>query len=67
MLGGTLQASNSGNFSTGVVTVYTVAARPAVGHLTTIAVSLSTAYRYWRYAGPAGSYGDIAELQLFGV
>ena len=64
MVGGVFQASNSANFS-GAVTVYTVTAAPAVGSLTAVTPSTATAYRYWRYVGPANSYCNIAEFQLF--
>ena len=67
MVGGVFQASNSSTFASGVVTVYTVSSAPASGSLTTVTPSTATAYRYWRYVGPAGSYCDVAEVQLFGA
>ncbi len=66
MVGGVFQASNSATFASGVVNVYTVSATPAVGALTTVTPSTTTAYRYWRYVAPNGSYGNIAEFELFG-
>ena len=66
MVGGTVQASNSSTFASGNVTVYTVAAAPTVGALTTASTGTGTAYRYWRYVAPNGSYGNVAEFQLFG-
>ena len=66
MTGGVFQASNDINFASGVVTVYTVTGTPASGSLTTVTPSTTTAYRYWRYLAPNGSYGDIAEFELFG-
>jgi hypothetical protein len=68
MDGGVFQASNSSNFSTGVVTLYTVGAseNPSSTSLTTQTISLSTAYRYVRYVSPNGSFGDISEFQVFG-
>ena len=66
MVGGYVQASNSATFATGNVTVYTVNAAPTQGQLTTVSTGTSTAYRYWRYVSPNGSYGNLAELQLFG-
>ena len=66
MVGGVFQASNAADFSSGVVTAYTITAAPAVGALTTVTPSTTAAYRYWRYVAPAGSYGNIAEFQLFG-
>jgi hypothetical protein len=70
MNGGVFQASNSSTFSTGVVTLYTVGAseNPSSTSLTTQTVtSVATGtYRYVRYVAPAGSFGDIAEFQVFG-
>ncbi len=67
MVGGVFQASNSATFATGVVTVYTVGATPAAGAFTTVVPATTTAYRYWRYVAPNGSYGNIAEFQLYGA
>ncbi len=66
MVGGTFQASNAADFSTGVVTAYTISAAPAAGKLTSVAPATSAAYRYWRYVSPSGSFGDVAEFELFG-
>ncbi len=65
MVGGEIQASDSANFSSGVVTLYTISSKPTAGVLTTAVLNNSTAYRYYRYIGPANSYCDIAELELF--
>ena len=67
MVGGYVQGSNDAAFVTGVETVYTVTAAPAVGTLTTVAIrpGALNGYRYWRYVGPAGGYCNIAEFQLF--
>ena len=68
MVGGVFQGSNSPQFTAGVTTLYTVTATPAAGTLTTVAVGGGTAaYRYVRYLSPAGSYGDVAEVQFFGA
>jgi hypothetical protein len=66
MQGGEIQASNSANFSTGVVTLYTITAAPVAGGFTTESLNNTTAYRYYRYLGPANSYCDIAELEFDG-
>ncbi len=65
MVGGVFQASNSSTFASGVVTADTVSSAPASG-LTTVAVTTTTAYRYWRYVGPTGGHCDVAEFELFG-
>ncbi len=66
MKGGQIQASNSANFSSGVVTLYTIPSTPTAGTLTTISLTNTTAYRYYRYIGPANSYCNISELELDG-
>jgi hypothetical protein len=66
MVGGQIQASNSVNFSTGVVTLYTISAAPPSGVTTTALLTHSTAYRYYRYLGPSNSYCNIAELKFVG-
>ena len=67
MVGGIFQASNTADFSSGVVNLYTVSTAPADSVLTTVNVSNSTAYRYVRYLSPNGSYGDVSEVQFFGT
>ncbi len=66
MVGGVFQASNTADFSTGTVTLGTITAAPATGSLTTLLLNDVTAYRYYRYLSPAGSYGNIAELEFDG-
>jgi Malectin domain/F5/8 type C domain len=65
MVGGIFQASNTADFSSGVVNLYTITATPVAGSLTTISLNVTTKYRYVRYLAPAGSYGDIAELKFW--
>jgi hypothetical protein len=65
MVGGIIEASNDPTFSTGVVTLYTVTGIPTDG-LTNQSVSTAGKYEYLRYASPAGSYGNIGEMQVFG-
>jgi hypothetical protein len=64
MVGGEIQASNTADFSSGVVTLFTIGSTPTAGVLTTQSLSNTTAYRYYRYIGPANSYCDIAELEF---
>ncbi len=66
MVGGIFQGSNSSTFASGVANLYTVTSTPATGSLTTATFSPVT-YRYYRYLSPSGSYGNIAEFQLFGT
>jgi hypothetical protein len=65
MVGGIFEVSNDPTFSTGVTVLYTITATPSDG-LTTQSVSVTGTYQYVRYVAPAGSYGDIAEMQVFG-
>jgi hypothetical protein len=65
MVGGVFQASNSANFSSGVVNLYTITSAPPANVLTTVTVNTSGTYRYVRYLSPNGSYGNIAELELW--
>jgi hypothetical protein len=66
MVGGEIQASNTADFSSGVVTAYTITAAPPVEQLTTVTLPAIGAYRYWRYIGPAGGSCNIAELEFDG-
>lgn len=66
MVGGRFEASNTADFSAGVVTLATITAAPAEGVLTTVAINGAAAYRYVRYLPPARSYGNVAEVQFFG-
>jgi fibronectin type 3 domain-containing protein len=65
-VGGIFEASNDPTFTTGVVTLLTITSSPADG-LTAQTVSPGGNYRYLRYAAPSGSYGNIAEMQVFGT
>jgi hypothetical protein len=69
MEGGIFQASNTADFSSGVVTLYTIgnSAAPSSSSLNVANITASGAYRYVRYLAPGGSYGDIAEMEVFGT
>ena len=64
MVGGTIQGSNDGP-TNGFVTLATVTATPAEGQFGELAFPNATPYRYVKYYGPPGSYGQIAELELY--
>lgn len=66
MNGGVLQASNSADFSSGVVTFYTVSGSPASGGWTSLFLGNNSVYRYVRYMGPANSFSDIADFEFWG-
>jgi hypothetical protein len=66
MIGGVFEASNDPTFTTGVVTLGTIDAAPADG-LNVLPVSVTGTYEYVRYVAPANSYGNIAELEVYGT
>lgn len=65
MIGGEFQGSNTANFSSGVVTLYTITAAPPDNVYTDAYISNSTAFRYVRYIGPSGGYCDVAEIAFW--
>jgi hypothetical protein len=62
MVGGVFQGSDSPDFSTGVQTLYQVTAAPPVEAVTVVGVGDAGPFRYVRYLGPAGSYGNVASI-----
>ncbi len=67
MLGGEFQSFNTADFSSGVVTLYTVTAIPSANQVTTVAVNPGgAAYRYFRYTGGT-QWVNIAEIELDGL
>lgn len=67
MVGGIFQASNTADFSSGVVNLYTVTSAPPANVLTTVNVNNPGTFRYVRYLSPNGSYGNIAEMKFSGI
>ena len=67
MVGGVFQGSNSPQFTTGVINLYTVTATPKAGVLTTAPVNSTAAFRYVRYLSPTNGYGNVAEVNFFGA
>jgi hypothetical protein len=65
MFGGVFQGANSADFS-GAVNLYQITSTPAVGSLTTVALTAAVQYRYVRYVAPGGSFGNVAELDFYG-
>jgi beta-glucanase (GH16 family) len=66
MLGGKFQASNDANFATGVVDLHTIAATPTEAYQC-IAITNASTFRYVRYVGPANSYTNLAEMEVYGI
>lgn len=61
MIGGEIQASDFADFRT-YETLYRVDSLIIPDQ---VRLSPSKSYRYWRYAGAPGTYGDISEVQFF--
>ena len=66
MVGGQFQGSNVADFSSGVVTLFTIGDQPPNGALTTQDVSNPGAFRYVRYLGPPNGSCNAAEIQFHG-
>jgi len=69
MVGGEFQGANVPNFSSGVVTLYTITSAPAdtwPETLTARTVNNTNAFRYVRYLGPANANCNVSEVQFFG-
>jgi fibronectin type 3 domain-containing protein len=64
-VGGLFQGANVPDFSTGVVTLYTIPSTPSEGVLTVRAISNPTAFRYLRYIGPANGFCNVAEVEFW--
>jgi hypothetical protein len=65
MVGGRVEVSSTADFSGDVVELFTITEKPAAG-MTMREVTVAKPYRYVRYIPPANSYGNIAELELWG-
>jgi hypothetical protein len=61
MTGGQFQGSND---NANWTTLATIATQPADGQTSTLAVSNTTPFRYVRYAAPANSFGNVADVQF---
>ena len=67
MIGGVFQGSNDPTFTTGMVPLATITTAPVTGVFTTVTLSNPSAFRYVRYLSPTGGYGNVAEIQFFGL
>jgi fibronectin type 3 domain-containing protein len=65
MVGGKFQASNTADFSSGVVDLYTVGSAPTEGVLTSVNIS-SVSYRYYRYLSPTNGFANVSEVEFWG-
>jgi hypothetical protein len=67
MTGGNFQGCNVADFSSGVVTLFTIGSQPLEGTTTIQNVSNANAFRYVRYLGPNNGYCNAAEIQFYGA
>jgi hypothetical protein len=68
MVGGKFQASNTADFSGGVIDLYTIPSAPPEGVLTSRTVNSGSAYRYVRYIQPNNNgWNTTAEVQFLGT
>ncbi|HEY1201618.1 MAG TPA: LamG-like jellyroll fold domain-containing protein, partial [Niastella sp.] len=66
MVGGVFQGSNVAGFST-ATTLFTITAAPANGVYAEQTITNTAAYRYIRYLSPNNGFGDVAEVEFYGV
>lgn len=67
MLGGVFQASDTADFSSNVVTLASLPLTPVEGTYTTLAVENPVRFRYVRYLSPKDGWGNVAEVEFYGV
>ena len=67
MVGGRFEGANVADFSSGVVTLGTIAATPIAGVFTTLNIPNASVFRYVRYLGPDDGWCNVAEVQFSGV
>jgi autotransporter-associated beta strand protein len=66
MTGGRFQGCNVADFSSGVVTLFTIGSQPPEGTTTVQNIANTNGYRHVRYIGPANGYCNAAEIQFHG-
>jgi hypothetical protein len=64
MVGGKFQISTTADFSSGVTDIATITTAPSGWVTITFATPVSA--RYIRYLSPAGSYGNLSEIEFYG-
>lgn len=66
MVGGVFQGANTSDFSN-AVTLFTVTAQPVAGVLTEQVISNAAPFRYVRYLSPGNGFGNVAEVEFWGL
>ena len=64
MNGGKFQGSNTADFSSGVIDLYTLAATPPADW-NEVTITNATTFRYVRYLSPANGYCNVAEIEFY--
>lgn len=67
MVGGQFQGANVADFSSGVVTLFTISAAPPDGVMTVQTITNTTRFRYLRYLGPPNGFCNVAEVEFWGT
>lgn len=65
MLLSLFEGANSPDFMD-AVPLYLISTKPSIGTETTAEINVSRGFRYVRYVGGTGSYGNVAELKFYG-
>lgn len=66
MVGGIFQGSNSVDFSN-PTTLFTVSTAPTVGTMTEQIINNNSTFRYIRYLSPNNGFGNVAEIEFYGI
>lgn len=66
MTGGLFQGANKADFSD-AKNLFTVTTPPATGVYTIMQIADTGLYHYLRYLAPIAGYGDVAEIQFWGI
>lgn len=66
MTGGVFQGSNVAGFST-ATTLFTITTAPVDGVYTEKMITSTAPYRYIRYLSPNNGFGDVAEVEFYGI
>lgn len=66
MVGGKFQGSNTADFTSGVVDLATITTQP-INDWTCVPVSNTSSFKYVRYISAADGYGNVAEIEFYGI
>lgn len=66
MVGGKFQGSNSADFSSGVVDLFTVTVKPSFDW-NCVSITNTTSFKYLRYISAAGGLANVGEIEFYGI